>query len=201
MPFSLDSRRKSATTLARAHPGATFIDVTSRGPEPWVRFSPFFPHGGIPVPMSDQTAQSVEGIWQGLKVFANEDIDPTRFSVASMSGLKRTTRRLGAVLGHRAGVRGATLLPYLEARFSIYLPSYRFVLEHRLEAELDQLRALGERGPVVLLDYETNASVDDLSRPLSHAGLVIAWLTNAWPTRGRARMPDDRKRAEDEGEA
>ena len=23
-------------------------DLTSRGPEPWVRLSPFFPHGGIP---------------------------------------------------------------------------------------------------------------------------------------------------------
>jgi hypothetical protein len=100
-----------------------------------------------------------------------------------MSGLKRTTRRLGAVRGHRAGVAGRFLLPYLEARFAIYLPAYRFVLEHHLVAELQELRALGERGTVVLLDYETNARVDDLSRPLSHASLVIAWLNDAWPTR------------------
>ena len=38
-------------------------DLTSRGPEPWVRLSPFFPHGGIPVPFTPgRTAMSVEGI-------------------------------------------------------------------------------------------------------------------------------------------
>lgn len=183
MPFSLDSRRKSGATLARLHPGATVIDVTSRGPEPWVRFSPFFPHGGIPVPMSTELAQSVEGIWQGLKVFETADVDPSRFGVASMSGLKRTTRRFGPVRGHRAGVAGERLLSYLDARFAIYLPAYRFVLEHRLADELEQLRSLGERAQVVLLDYETNARVDDLTRPLSHASLVIAWLSGSWPTR------------------
>lgn len=183
MPFFLDSRRKSAATIARAHPGATVLDVTSRGPEPWVRFSPFFPHGGIPVPMSTGTAQSVEGIWQGLKVFETADVDPTRFAVATMSGLKRTTRRFGAVRGHRAGIAGKTLLAYVDARFAIYLPAYRFVLEHRVAKEVEQLRALGERSAVVLLDYETNARVEDPSRPLSHAALVIAWLRGAWPSR------------------
>jgi hypothetical protein len=137
-------------------------------------------------PMSNETAQSVEGIWQGLKVFETADVDPTRFAVASMSGLKRTTRRFGAVRGHRAGVTGKRLLPYLDARIAIYLPAYRFVLEHRLTAELEQLRALGEGGNVVLLDYETNGRVDDLSRPLSHASLIIAWLTDSWPARGGA---------------
>ena len=46
------------------------LDLTSKAAEPWVRFSPFYPHGDIPVPFSaGRTAQSVEGIWQGLKVF------------------------------------------------------------------------------------------------------------------------------------
>src|SRR4051794_23159303 len=117
MPIVVDSRRKSATTLSRAHPGAVLIDVTSRGPEPWVRFSPFFPHGAIPVPFSPgRTAASVEGIWQGLKVFEKADVDPSRFDVTSMSGLKRSTRRFGSVRGHRRGVDGTDLLDYLQAR-------------------------------------------------------------------------------------
>jgi hypothetical protein len=183
MPYFLDSRRKSAATLARAYPRATVIDVTSRGDEPWVRFSPFFPHGGIPVPMSAETGQSVEGIWQGLKVFEQTDVDTKRFAIASMSGLKRTTRKFGPVRGHRAGVTGQVLLSYLDARFAIYLPAYRFVLEHRLAGELQKLRELAAQGSVVLLDYETNGCVDDLSRPLSHASLAIAWLTDSWPVR------------------
>ena len=47
----------------KAGPTATVLDLTSRGPASWVRFSPFFPHGGIPVHDSPgRTATSVEGI-------------------------------------------------------------------------------------------------------------------------------------------
>jgi hypothetical protein len=184
VPVVVDSRRKSPATLSEAHPGAELIDVTSRGPEPWVRFSPFFPHGSIPIPFSPgRTAQSVEGIWQGLKVFEKADVDPSRFDVTSMSNLKRSTRRLGAVRGHRQGVSGTVLLDYLEARYAIYLPSYRYVLEHYLAPSLGELREKSAARTVVLLDYETNQSISDLSRPLSHAGLIKQFLEGSWPAR------------------
>jgi len=81
------------------------LDLTSRGPDPWVRFSPFWPHGGIPVPLSDgRTGASVEGIWQALKVFETAGVDESKLGVTTMRGLKRTARRLGAVRGHRAGL-------------------------------------------------------------------------------------------------
>lgn len=182
MRIFVDGRRKALATLERAHPGATFLDVTSRGPEPWVRFSPFFPHGGIPVPFTPgRTAASVEGIWQGLKVFARADVDPSRFDVRTMSGIKRSARQLGAVKGHREGVSGTRLLGYREARYRIYLPSYRYVLEHHLSEPLSELRRLAAEGPVVLLDYEINESVDDLAKPLSHAGLVRRFVEGTWP--------------------
>lgn len=159
----------------------TIIDVTSKGEEPWVRFSPFWPHGGIPVPFSpEQTATCVEGIWQALKVFESEDIDESKLAITNMKGLKRTVRRLGPVLGHRQGVNGDTLLPYRQARELIYLPAYRWVLENCLQAELAELRALADASPVVLLDYQTNADLDNLQTPLSHAGLVCRYLQEDW---------------------
>jgi hypothetical protein len=147
----------------------------------WVRFSPFFPHGGIPVPFSPgSTAMSVEGIWQGLKVFEKADADLTTLQIATMKGIKRTVRTFGKVLGHRAGLAGKRLLPYAEARHEIYIPTYLWVLEHKLTAEVAALRNLGEGGrTVVLLDYETNCDIEDLSRPLSHAGLVAQLLGGA----------------------
>ena len=176
------SRRKQRRTLEKEHPGAALLDVTSRGDPPWVRFSPFYPHGGIPVPFSPGvTAMSVEGIWQALKVFESADVDPTRLEVADMKGIKRTVRRNGAVHGHRRGLRGRSLLGYEAARREIYLPSYRWILENRLQDELAGLGRLLASGPVVLLDYETNACIGDLSRPLSHASLVAAHLRDAWP--------------------
>ncbi|MET9227281.1 hypothetical protein [Lentzea sp. NPDC003310] len=168
MPIEVASKRRK---LKR--PDALVLDVTSRGPEPWVRFSPFFPHGGIPVPLSPGvTSESVEGLWQALKVFESADVDASKLAVTSMKGLKRTVRRFGPVRGHRAGLTGDRLLDYRTARLEIYLPAYRWVLEHRLRAEVERLHALAESADVVLLDYTTNGEVDDLSTPLSHAALV-----------------------------
>jgi hypothetical protein len=89
MPVVVESRRKKLSSLEKRWPGAAIIDVTSKGPQPWVRFSPFYPHGGIPIPNTpSQTAQSVEGLWQGLKVFEREDIDPGKWAITNMSGIK-----------------------------------------------------------------------------------------------------------------
>lgn len=183
--LEIASRRQKQATLEREHPGALFLDVTSRGVAPWVRFSPFYPHGDLPVPFSPGlTAQSVEGIWQGLKVFEHADVDPGKFAVSSMAGLKRTVRSFGRVRGHRRGVGGEELLTYRDARFDIYLPTYRFVLETKVPDLVDELRTLARRKTVVLLDFETNGDVEDLSRPLSHASLVARFATGSWPGRG-----------------
>jgi len=56
--------------------GAIILDLTSRGKAPWVKFSPFYPIEDVPVPFSEgKTGASVEGIWQGLKVFEFENVD------------------------------------------------------------------------------------------------------------------------------
>ena len=167
----------------KAGPTATVLDLTSRGPAPWVRFSPFFPHGGIPVHGSPgRTATTVEGIWQALKVFERADVDERVLSITTMTGLKRSVRKHGRVLGHRDGLAGQTLLGYIAARRAIYLPTYKYVLEHRLQPELAELRRLAAAGDVALLDFATNTDVDDPSKPLSHAGLVMHYIQGTWPT-------------------
>ena len=182
MPVVIESRRAKPETVARRWPGAVVADVTSKGPQPWVRFSPFFPHGGIPIPgAAGRTAASVEGLWQGLKVFEKEDVDPAKWAITDMRNIKRAGRSRGAVRGHRFGPDGGELLGYRDARFRIYLPAYRWVLENRLAREVERLAALASAGSLVLLDYETNADVNDLSRPLSHAALVRHALEGTWP--------------------
>ena len=182
MPLVIESRRKKPATILRLYPDATLIDVTSRAPLPWVKFSPFYPHGHIPVPLSPgRFAHSVEGIWQGLKVFETEGVDLAKFAVTTMTGLKRSARTRGRVLGHRAGVPNPELLSYREARCRIYLPAYRWVLDHCLPDELRRLRELSAAATVVLLDYETNGDLNDLSSPLSHASLIVKYQANDWP--------------------
>jgi hypothetical protein len=182
MPVFVESRRKKRNSLEKRFPGAVILDVTSKGEEPWVCFSPFYPHGGIPIPNTPGiTAESVEGLWQGLKVFEHEDIDPSKWRITNRQGIKRGGRSRGKVVGHRFGVGSPVLLGYHDARIQIYLPAYHWVLQHRLQREVEELRQLARHETVLLLDYETNARIEDLSRPLSHAALIKYHLEGCWP--------------------
>ena len=179
----LSNRRASLEKIQQQHPSATIFDMTSRGSQPWIRFSPFYPHGGIPVPFSPgYVSASVEGIWQGLKVFERADVDPSKFDITTMKNLKRSTRTNGKVLGHRQGIAGDQLLPYVEARRLIYLPTYRWVLEHSLQDLLTELKQFAQEKTIVFLDYETNSDINMVTRPLSHAGLIKRYLEDNWPS-------------------
>jgi hypothetical protein len=182
MPLIVESKRKKIENLRGRYPDAFIVDVTSRGEQPWVKFSPFYPHGNIPVPLSpNYFAASVEGIWQGLKVFEKTDIETSKFSITNLKGLKRSARTFGRVMGHRSGVNGTKLLSYQEARHIIYLPSYKWVLDHCLQEELARLQEKCSERLVVLLDYETNDDIENLRRPLSHASLIIKYLRQQYP--------------------
>ena len=52
------NKRKKVETLMKEYPGCIIIDVTSNSQDgDYVKFSPFYPHGGIPVPgMPGKTA-------------------------------------------------------------------------------------------------------------------------------------------------
>ena len=178
----VESKKKKMETLEKEYPGAMIIDVTSHADDEFVKFSPFYPHGGIPVPFTDGvTSQSVEGIWQGLKVFENVGVDIHSFKITDMKNIKRTSRKFGACLGHRKGVRGEELLGYIDARKEIYLPAYKWVLDNKLQKLVTAVRIIAKNKPVVLLDYDTNADVNNPKKPLSHASLIKAYIEGNYP--------------------
>ena len=178
----IENRKKKEKTLLAKYPNAKIVDVTSKAPTALVKLSPFFPHGEIPIPFSEnQTAQSVEGIWQALKVFESADIDNEMFLNDTMKNIKRTVRKFGKPLGHRKGINGTELLSYIDARIQIYLPSYLWVLENKVSEILDRLKEASQKEDIVLLDYETNCDVLNPKKPLSHAFLVKAFVENSYP--------------------
>lgn len=169
-------------TLLKLYPNAKILDVTSKGEEPWVKVSPFYPHGGIPIPHSpNHFAVSVEGIWQGLKVFELEDIDKSKFEVKNMKGIKRTVRKFGTPLGHRKGVNGTELLNYITARKEIYLRAYGWLLDNKAHDVIQLLKVEAEKQDLVLLDFDTNGDIENTRLPLSHAALVKRYLEKKYP--------------------
>jgi hypothetical protein len=178
----IESKRKTPKALKEQYPDAMIIDVTSHAVDEFVTFSPFYPIGGVPVPFTDGlVAVSVEGIWQGLKVFEDADVDTTLFSKRDMKNMKRTTRKYGPCLGHRKGVHGEELLGYIEARKQIYLPCYKWVLENKLKKLVTAIRIISKNKPVVLLDYNTNSDVNNPKKALSHASLIKAYIEGNYP--------------------
>ena len=178
----IESKRKKPETILKKYPDAILADVTSGAKDGLVKLSPFYPHGGIPVPFSEgYTATCVEAIWQGLKVFEGCDVDVEMFKNDTMKNIKRTVRRFGKPLGHRKGVHGTELLGYIEARKLIYIPTYKWVLENKVANIIDRLREASKTKTIVLLDYDTNADVENAKKPLSHASLIKAYVEGIYP--------------------
>ena len=178
----IESKRKKPETILKKYPDAILADVTSGAKDGLVKLSPFYPHGGIPVPFSEgYTATCVEAIWQGLKVFERCGVDVEMFKNDTMKNIKRTVRRFGKPLGHRKGVHGSELLGYIEARKLIYIPTYKWVLENKVANIIDRLREASKTKTIVLLDYDTNADVENAKKPLSHASLIKAYVEGVYP--------------------
>lgn len=178
----IESKRRKRENILKKYPDAVIADVTSQATDGLVKLSPFYPHGGIPVPFSEgSTAMCVEGIWQGLKVFESADVDVNMFANGMMKNIKRTVRRFGKPLGHRKGVNGTELLGYIEARKQIYLPAYKWVLENKVANIIERLREASKTKTIVLLDYTTNCDIDNPKTPLSHAFLIKAYAEGLYP--------------------
>ena len=178
----IESKRKRPETILKQYPDAILADVTSGAKDSLVKLSPFFPHYGIPVPFSEgYTATCVEAIWQGLKVFEGCDVDVEMFKNDTMKNIKRTVRRFGRPLGHRKGVNGTELLGYIEARKQIYIPTYKWVLENKVAHIIERLREANKTKTIVLLDYDTNADIENAKKPLSHASLIKAYVEGIYP--------------------
>ena len=178
----IQNKRKKPENILKAYPGAIICDVTSKAKDGLVKLSPFYPHGGIPVPFSEGwTATCVEAVWQGLKVFASADVDTEMFKNDTMKNIKRTVRRFGKPLGHRRGVNGTELLGYIDARKQIYIPIFRWVLENKVADIIAKMKEAAKAKTIVLLDYDTNSEVDNPAKPLSHAYLIKAYIEGLPP--------------------
>lgn len=181
----IENKRRKIDRIRADHPDADILDVTSTSDLRYaLLLSPFYPHGNIPIPFSPgYRAMSVEGIWQGLKVFESCGIDMSSFQNDTMTGLKRTVRKFGKPLGHQKGVNSTELLGYLEARKFIYLPTYLWVLDNvpSVVNIVSRIKQRSVEKDVVFLDYNTNLDYTNLKVPLSHAGLVKLYIEDNYP--------------------
>lgn len=151
--------------------GVKWIDVSSSGESPIDQLSPFFPHGGIPIPgMESKRADSVEGIWQGLKIIRG-NIAPRFFHGGGQ-------KRVGKPRGHQFG-ESTRLLGLVEARRKIYIPAYHWMLENCIDVGIiDGFVDQAFRGvPQYFYDREDNGSIGK-DAPMAHAKVLVDFINS-----------------------
>jgi len=148
--------------------GALVYDVSSYAEYPCCTLSPFWPHGGIPVPgMPGTTSDCVEGIWQGLKVIGGK--------IASRYFSGQGHKRGGVPRGHQYGDK---LLKIVEAREKNYRVAYEWMLENRADPEL--IGGFIEQAfagvPQYFHDVSNNGSIGDPDEGWAHAAVLVQCL-------------------------
>ena len=178
----IEEKQESFGSLQMTFPYSIIIDVSSKAKSVFAQLSPEYLHDGIPVPNSGWlTANSVEGIWQGLKVFEKEDIDRSCFEYDSINNQRRTTLDCGKMLGHRFGTNGIEILNHTDAERRIFIPTYRWVLDYKLQDVISYLRNLNNFKTIVLFDGNFNDELDNCNDHISHVYLLKAYLEGLPP--------------------
>ena len=146
------------------------IDISSYGHNPYNLFSPFTysPDFKIPVPGQDEYANSVESIWQGLKVINGQ----TDFSLFN----KKPKKRKGHVKGH---LYRDEISDIFDARLNIYKPSYFYYVEKYIPEEVkdDLLKKVFDEWEVYLHDIENNLDLEN-PQPLAHSVFAAEYMNN-----------------------
>lgn len=129
--------------------GYILIDLTRFSKDDVYRkFHPSYPHGDVPIPeFPEYKAQSVEGIWEGLKLFETTGIDADKFHSTDPMNLIRTEEIYGEYLGHRYGTD--TILTEKDAYEFIYKPLYAWQVQVKLKKEFEILKELYKKTSMV----------------------------------------------------
>ena len=172
MEFVQFTTRVQIKDLHSADPAAVFYDTSTNAPMAHDynfvvdarEFSPFTQYGKIPVPGFNDYSDSVEGIWQGLKIIKGK-IDASYFR-------GKGRKRYGRPSGH---LYNGKKTDYFSARKSIYVPAYKFMIEERVPKEsLEKIIAAAKSGvKQYFFDVDTNPNINCLKSPVAHSAILV----------------------------
>jgi hypothetical protein len=147
--------------------GSVVYDVSSYAEPPYCELSPMWVHGGIPVPGTNETSDTVEGVWQGLKVIRGKTA-PRYFRGP---GGKRGGKPAGHLLSKK-------LLGVVDARRLIYVPTYEWMLENCIDGRLIQSFIDAAFAGLVqhFHDVGDNGNPNNPDQPLAHAAVLVRYL-------------------------
>lgn len=153
------------------------IDVSYNSTTRTSYLSPYYSWGNIPVPFSSGlAAESVMSIWEGLKVFELSDIDKNIFFLRHKDRLLRSGLGLGNLRGYRRGTNYDYIYEENEAYQRIFIPTYRWVLEHKAFQIIQWLRHNYHKDIIIVDNIE-----EVIPNQITPATLIKAYVLGASP--------------------
>ncbi|WP_159400931.1 DUF6939 family protein [Streptomyces sp. NRRL B-24484] len=171
-----------AEGLALGEGAGLLVDTCQAAPASMRRFATMNPfhrdrRWRIPVPGTAQTSQSLENVWQALKLVDGR----TDLSLLARPAEKRPPdERRGPGFDYAASTVSFAGRPtdLVTARYLVYLPAYLYVLDRLVPdtvvAEITGALAAGR--DAVFYDWDDNHDIEDPRTSYSHSAILAAWF-------------------------
>ena len=157
---------ENVKAVRKIFPKALVFDVTIEGA--MKRLDPDFPIGNVRIPGKRRKGLSLNGVWEGLKVFdKKEEIDEGWMMDERKVGKKRGCKSWGKLKG--IWIEDGEV--EIEEGKRIFEEMYRELVMERFERVIEGLRREAEKRTVVLLDYK-----EERVRPFNHVEVLKEML-------------------------
>ncbi|MFJ8047979.1 DUF6939 family protein [Streptomyces luteogriseus] len=179
------------------------VDTYRFAPDEMARFRTMNPYHRdrswrIPVPGTELTSESVESVWQGLKLVDGETCLPMFRQDPAARPLGEIRRRPGYDYAASVFQYGEVVLDLFAARMLIYLPTYLHLLDRLADDSAVTVieRALRSGRDVLFYDWDANMEPGCTEDSWSHSSILAAWFNRELDgllelsARCRSRMED-----------
>lgn len=141
--------------------------------QPWCTLDPRYQHGEILIPGMTMTADSVLGVWEGLKLIGDK---APRIGLGYFKGIGRERPVQEDEILYGWSMEGRTI-GQVEARHRIYVPAYTYMLKHKAAKALREAYTIlkDKKKDVYFYDSYGNDDIEEAS-PLSPSAILVAYL-------------------------
>lgn len=136
---------------------------------PFSILSPYYLHGGIPVPYTYNTyLNSVRDVWCALRTARGVNSSKTNPNDFKF----------------RKGLNANDYWTYKEARKKILIPLYCWMLEEKAFNMVNYLRSIFQSQPIIIADFTINSDIENTDEALSFAYLLKSYIEGSGPYKG-----------------
>lgn len=167
---------------ANAKPYSLVIDVRYYKSNPFSFLSPYLKWGDVPIRFSaPDTAISMAAMIEGLRVCKCNESNKNLFHSSNFTDLVKLSRFENSI-GFIRGIGGHIILSTEEAQRELLFPTYKWILDHKLQKFIISLRAVAKYHNIIILDYPRNKQgMEIYTGNISIGHLVKAYIEGTTP--------------------